>query len=274
MPRGFADRAGKCFPSVRTLAACTGQPKSTMSRHLPRSSPGGVIARRRRPGGVYDYQIAGVSPRAAGVPPAREGVPQRRDRETDHLKNRDARARRFAKQGELRRDGGRSGRMGGAAARLAQVGFLVAFLRSETQRGGLLCTGIIDELIASGLSLRRSSRRFPLAYARCLTTYSCATGDAMPYNLPQAAAAVGRDRSTILRAIKAGKLSATRDAASNGWLIEPAELHRLYAVNQTHSSAMQTQLRCSRPNSRPNRPKLRCLNARSRYAAPSRWGRC
>jgi hypothetical protein len=52
----------------------------------------------------------------------------------------------------------------------------------------------------------------------------------MPYNLPQAAAAVGRDRSTILRAIKAGKLSATRDAASNGWLIEPAELHRLYAV--------------------------------------------
>src|SRR4051794_25146025 len=52
----------------------------------------------------------------------------------------------------------------------------------------------------------------------------------MPYNLPQAAAAVGRDRSTILRAIKGGKLSATRDAASNGWLIEPAELHRLYAA--------------------------------------------
>src|SRR4051794_14665665 len=52
----------------------------------------------------------------------------------------------------------------------------------------------------------------------------------MPYNLPQAAAAVGRDRSTILRAIKGGKLSATRDAATGGWLIEPAELHRLYAV--------------------------------------------
>src|SRR3954454_17680069 len=59
-------------------------------------------------------------------------------------------------------------------------------------------------------------------------THSSATGGAMPYNLPQAAAAVGRDRSTILRAIKAGKLSATRDTAANGWLIEPAELHRLY----------------------------------------------
>src|SRR4051794_3753658 len=50
----------------------------------------------------------------------------------------------------------------------------------------------------------------------------------MPYNLPQAAAAVSRDRSTILRAIRAGKLSATSDAATGGWLIEPAELHRLY----------------------------------------------
>jgi hypothetical protein len=30
----FADRTGKCFPSVRTLAAATGQPRSTVSRHL------------------------------------------------------------------------------------------------------------------------------------------------------------------------------------------------------------------------------------------------
>jgi hypothetical protein len=50
----------------------------------------------------------------------------------------------------------------------------------------------------------------------------------MPYTLPQAAVAVARDRSTILRMIKAGKLSATRDPANNGWLIEPAELHRMY----------------------------------------------
>src|SRR3954453_23942739 len=63
-----------------------------------------------------------------------------------------------------------------------------------------------------------------------MAIHSGATGDAVPYNLPQAAAAVARDRSTILRAIRGGKLSATRDTATGGWLIEPAELHRLYAA--------------------------------------------
>lgn len=53
----------------------------------------------------------------------------------------------------------------------------------------------------------------------------------MPYTLPQAAAAVTRDRTTILRMIKAGKLSAARDPATNGWLIEPAELHRMYPAH-------------------------------------------
>jgi len=33
----------------------------------------------------------------------------------------------------------------------------------------------------------------------------------MPYTLSQAAEAVGMNRSSILRAIKAGKISATRD---------------------------------------------------------------
>jgi hypothetical protein len=50
----------------------------------------------------------------------------------------------------------------------------------------------------------------------------------MAYTLPQAAIAAERDRTTILRMIKAGKLSATRDPVSNDWLIEPAELHRVY----------------------------------------------
>jgi hypothetical protein len=48
------------------------------------------------------------------------------------------------------------------------------------------------------------------------------------YTVPQAAAAVGRNRSSLLRAIKAGKLSAMRDEASGDWRIDPAELHRLY----------------------------------------------
>jgi len=30
----YADHAGRCFPSVRVLAAATGTPRSTVSRHL------------------------------------------------------------------------------------------------------------------------------------------------------------------------------------------------------------------------------------------------
>ena len=50
----------------------------------------------------------------------------------------------------------------------------------------------------------------------------------MSYTLGEAAKATGRNKSTILRAIKAGVLSATRDPAGGGWQIEPAELHRVY----------------------------------------------
>ena len=50
----------------------------------------------------------------------------------------------------------------------------------------------------------------------------------MPYNLAEAGVAVGRNRSTILKAIRRGAISATRDKLTGGWLIEPAELHRLY----------------------------------------------
>jgi hypothetical protein len=50
----------------------------------------------------------------------------------------------------------------------------------------------------------------------------------MPYTLAQAARAIGRNKTSVLRAIKSGKISAIRDEATGGWLIEPAELHRLY----------------------------------------------
>jgi hypothetical protein len=51
----------------------------------------------------------------------------------------------------------------------------------------------------------------------------------MPYTLAQAAAAVGRNRSTLLRGIKSGRISAARDELTGAWLIDPAELHRIYA---------------------------------------------
>ena len=50
----------------------------------------------------------------------------------------------------------------------------------------------------------------------------------MAYTLAEAAKAVRKDKTTLLRAIKAGRVSALRDAATGGWQIEPAELHRVY----------------------------------------------
>ena len=47
------------------------------------------------------------------------------------------------------------------------------------------------------------------------------------YNLMSAAAAAGVNRSTVLRAIKAGRVSGQRDA-TGGWQIDPAEFHRVF----------------------------------------------
>lgn len=49
----------------------------------------------------------------------------------------------------------------------------------------------------------------------------------MPYTLKQAAAATGKSKPTILRAIQSGKVSAKKDDQDE-WRIEPAELHRVY----------------------------------------------
>jgi hypothetical protein len=47
------------------------------------------------------------------------------------------------------------------------------------------------------------------------------------YTIATAAAAVGRNKTAILRAIEAGKISVSKD--ENGeWQIDPAELHRIY----------------------------------------------
>jgi len=47
------------------------------------------------------------------------------------------------------------------------------------------------------------------------------------YTITTAAAAVGRNKTAILRAIKAGKISVAKD--ENGeWQIDPADLHRIY----------------------------------------------
>jgi DNA-binding transcriptional ArsR family regulator len=96
----YADRAGKCWPSVRTLAATTGQPRSTVSRHLAQLTEAGVVKRQRKPGGVYAYVIeACFLPARRGVSHQRErGVPPARTEEQQVKKTGYARAR-FAKSG-------------------------------------------------------------------------------------------------------------------------------------------------------------------------------
>jgi hypothetical protein len=49
----------------------------------------------------------------------------------------------------------------------------------------------------------------------------------MGYALGQAAKAVGMSKTSILRSIKAGRISAGRDEFGQ-WAIEPCELHRVY----------------------------------------------
>ena len=49
----------------------------------------------------------------------------------------------------------------------------------------------------------------------------------MSYTLGQAAKAVGMSKTSILRSIKAGRMSAGRDELGQ-WAIEPCELHRVY----------------------------------------------
>jgi len=54
---GFADRTGRCFPSVRKLAAVAGLSKSTVSRHLAMLERAGTLSRQRKAGGCYAYQV-------------------------------------------------------------------------------------------------------------------------------------------------------------------------------------------------------------------------
>ena len=49
----------------------------------------------------------------------------------------------------------------------------------------------------------------------------------MPYTLGQAAKATGKQKSTILEALRNGRISAAKDDLGR-YQIDPAELHRVY----------------------------------------------
>jgi excisionase family DNA binding protein len=50
----------------------------------------------------------------------------------------------------------------------------------------------------------------------------------MILTVKQAAEATGKSKPTILRAIQSHKISATRHEVTNAWMIDAAELHRIY----------------------------------------------
>ena len=59
--------------------------------------------------------------------------------------------------------------------------------------------------------------------------------------ISEAAALVGRTRPAILKAIQKGKLTATRDAHGR-WLLDPAELTRVYPVAETANTNRDAEL--------------------------------
>src|SRR6476469_6318244 len=78
------------------------------------------------------------------------------------------------------------------------------------------------------LHLSCRSRNYRIVpYARRATRIG---DDVTQLTLAEAAKAAGRSKSALLRSIKAGRLSATRDALTGGWVVEASELHRLYTL--------------------------------------------
>lgn len=88
----YADREGRCWPSIRQLAADARMSKSAVQRYLADLSHLGIFSRSRRPGGRYVYRIeAGYQPRypqrRATVPTVRQAVPQRARQEAFTIKH-------------------------------------------------------------------------------------------------------------------------------------------------------------------------------------------
>jgi hypothetical protein len=60
----------------------------------------------------------------------------------------------------------------------------------------------------------------------------------MTYTLSTAATATGKNKATIQRAIKSGKISASK-GASGTYEIEPSELHRVFPATPQHTTQHQ-----------------------------------
>ena len=79
----------------------------------------------------------------------------------------------------------------------------------------------------------------------------------MSYTLATAAKATGLNKSTILRAIKGGQITGTKDQFGE-WRIEPVELHRVYPAVADFSAAAMCRGHTQRPMRRPSTQRSKC----------------
>ena len=84
----------------------------------------------------------------------------------------------------------------------------------------------------------------------------------MVLTITKAAEMAGCNRSTIQRAIRSGKLSATRDEASGAWMIEVAELCRVWPDAGVSGSANGTAIGNALPRTDDSAAEMRELRAR------------
>jgi hypothetical protein len=82
------------------------------------------------------------------------------------------------------------------------------------------------------------------------------------YSLGTAAKATGKAKSSILRAIKSGRISATR--IDSGWSIDPAELHRIFPLKDNNASQPSSGDAAERDATSPDQLELFVLKTEVR----------
>src|SRR5262249_46321956 len=98
----------------------------------------------------------------------------------------------------------------------------------------------------------------------------------MPLTLAEAAQATRLNRSTVLRAIKSGRISGTR-GDDGSWSVEPVELHRIFPPAEAtprptpqaaHTDALVAELRAQLADMRSQRDAWQRMAEARLLAAP------
>lgn len=87
----------------------------------------------------------------------------------------------------------------------------------------------------------------------------------MKYTAGQAATATGISKATITRALKSGKISGQKDE-SGAWVIDPAELHRVFPPVSSGNTETRTMQQSATPDKTPEITALERENQMLREA--------